>query len=121
MLFFFLNSKVFPLKLPTQCFFNVLLPFFSAQKAAKTAPADEYLISPITGEKIPASQVQKHMRIGLLDRSWIEQRDKHIQEKRNQETVFAPGKVFNPTKIYSVLNIKVTLILSCSISTNFQE
>ncbi|CAH0395629.1 unnamed protein product [Bemisia tabaci] len=62
-----------------------------AQKAAKTAPADEYLISPITGEKIPASQVQKHMRIGLLDRSWIEQRDKHIQEKRNQETVFAPG------------------------------
>ncbi|XP_054265031.1 splicing factor 3A subunit 1 isoform X2 [Macrosteles quadrilineatus] len=62
-----------------------------AVKTVKTAAPDEYLISPITGEKIPASKVQEHMRIGLLDPRWVEQRDKHIQDKLNQETVYAPG------------------------------
>lgn len=58
-----------------------------AQKPVKPAPADEYLISPITGEKIPASKVAEHMRIGLLDPRWVEQRDKHTMEKINQENV----------------------------------
>lgn len=62
-----------------------------AVKNIKTPTADEFLISPITGEKIPASKVQEHMRIGLLDPRWVEQRDKHIQDKMNQETVYAPG------------------------------
>ncbi|XP_065333947.1 splicing factor 3A subunit 1 [Cloeon dipterum] len=53
--------------------------------------SEEYLISPITGERIPASKVQEHMRIGLLDPRWVEQRDKHINERMGQETVFAPG------------------------------
>uniref|UniRef100_A0A8D9DQP7 Splicing factor 3A subunit 1 n=1 Tax=Cacopsylla melanoneura TaxID=428564 RepID=A0A8D9DQP7_9HEMI len=57
----------------------------------KPSAADEYLISPITGEKIPASKVQEHMRIGLLDPRWVEQRDKHLSEKINQDTVYAPG------------------------------
>ncbi|XP_001607186.2 splicing factor 3A subunit 1-like [Nasonia vitripennis] len=61
-----------------------------AAKAAKPAAPDEYLVSPITGERIPASQVQEHMRIGLLDPRWLEQRDKHL-DKLAQETVFAPG------------------------------
>ncbi|XP_064554398.1 splicing factor 3A subunit 1 [Drosophila montana] len=52
---------------------------------------DEYLISPITGEKIPASKVSEHMRIGLLDPRWVEQRDKHTVEKINQDNVFAAG------------------------------
>ncbi|XP_058442939.1 splicing factor 3A subunit 1 [Malaya genurostris] len=51
---------------------------------------DDFLISPITGEKIPASKVAEHMRIGLLDPRWVEQRDKHI-EKVAQENVYAPG------------------------------
>ncbi|KAI5728320.1 hypothetical protein M8J77_014671 [Diaphorina citri] len=58
----------------------------------KPSPTDEFLISPITGEKIPASKVQEHMRIGLLDPRWVEQRDKHLNEKINQETVYAPGQ-----------------------------
>lgn len=45
----------------------------------------------MTGSKIPASKVQEHMRIGLLDPRWVEQRDKHIQDKMNQESVYAPG------------------------------
>ncbi|XP_030370619.1 splicing factor 3A subunit 1 [Scaptodrosophila lebanonensis] len=64
-------------------------------KAAQPKPApvaaDEFLISPITGEKIPASKVSEHMRIGLLDPRWVEQRDKHTVEKINQDNVFAAG------------------------------
>lgn len=42
-------------------------------RAPIKAPPEEYLMSPITGEKIPASKVQEHMRIGLLDSRWVEQ------------------------------------------------
>lgn len=60
-------------------------------KPIQKAPiAEEFLISPITGERIPASKVAEHMRIGLLDSRWIEQRDKHL-EKIAQENVYAPG------------------------------
>ncbi|XP_066602287.1 splicing factor 3A subunit 1-like, partial [Prorops nasuta] len=61
-----------------------------ATKVTRPAAPDEYLISPITGERIPASKVQEHIRIGLLDPRWVEQRDKHL-DKLAQETVFAPG------------------------------
>ncbi|KAG7480632.1 hypothetical protein MATL_G00058290 [Megalops atlanticus] len=52
---------------------------------------DEYLISPITGEKIPASKMQEHMRIGLLDPRWLEQRDRSIRERQSEDDVYAPG------------------------------
>ncbi|KAL7013079.1 hypothetical protein ACKWTF_015180 [Chironomus riparius] len=62
-----------------------------AQKIVKPSPtSEEYLISPITGEKIPASKVAEHMRIGLLDPRWVEQRDKML-EKVREEQVYAPG------------------------------
>lgn len=58
------------------------------QKPITKPPAtDEFLISPITGEKIPASKMAEHMRIGLLDPRWIEQRDKHTVDKLNQDNV----------------------------------
>lgn len=60
-------------------------------KTARPPAPDELLISPLTGEKIPATKVQEHMRIGLLDPRWVEQRDRQIQDKINQETVYAPG------------------------------
>lgn len=61
------------------------------QKVFKAPMSNEdYLISPITGEKIPASKVAEHIRIGLLDPRWVEQRDKHI-EKVREENVYAPG------------------------------
>ena len=66
------------------------LKLFSAAKTSRPAAPDEYLVSPITGEKIPASKVQEHMRITLLDPRWVEQRDKQL-DKMTQETVFAPG------------------------------
>ncbi|KAG1714370.1 Splicing factor 3A subunit 1 [Nymphon striatum] len=52
---------------------------------------DNYLVSPITGDRIPADKVQEHMRIGLLDPRWVEQRDKALNEKIKQDEVFAPG------------------------------
>lgn len=61
------------------------------------------MISPITGEKIPASKVQEHMRIGLLDPRWVEQRDKHITEKMNQDTVYAAGKFHKLFEFYQLL------------------
>jgi splicing factor 3A subunit 1 len=49
-------------------------------KAVDTT-TEEFLVSPITGERIPASKVQEHMRIGLLDPRWVEERDKQITAK----------------------------------------
>uniref|UniRef100_A0AAQ5ZR34 Splicing factor 3a, subunit 1 n=1 Tax=Amphiprion ocellaris TaxID=80972 RepID=A0AAQ5ZR34_AMPOC len=64
-------------------------------KASRPQPSvaapDEYLISPITGEKIPASKMQEHMRIGLLDPRWLEQRDRSIRERQTEDEVYAPG------------------------------
>ncbi|EDW85171.2 uncharacterized protein Dwil_GK12756 [Drosophila willistoni] len=66
-------------------------PKATQPKVPQPITTDEYLISPITGEKIPASKVSEHMRIGLLDPRWVEQRDKHTVEKINQDNVFAAG------------------------------
>ncbi|KAM4745010.1 splicing factor 3A subunit 1 isoform 1-T1 [Anableps anableps] len=64
-------------------------------KASKPQPSvaapDEYLISPITGEKVPASKMQEHMRIGLLDPRWLEQRDRSIRDRQTEDEVYAPG------------------------------
>uniref|UniRef100_A0A3B3YYN7 Uncharacterized protein n=1 Tax=Poecilia mexicana TaxID=48701 RepID=A0A3B3YYN7_9TELE len=64
-------------------------------KASKPQPLvaapDEYLISPITGEKVPASKMQEHMRIGLLDPRWLEQRDRSIRDRQTEDEVYAPG------------------------------
>lgn len=37
---------------------------------------DEYVISPITGERILQSKLAEHMRIGLLDSEWRAQKEK---------------------------------------------
>ncbi|KAJ8985610.1 hypothetical protein NQ317_015103 [Molorchus minor] len=66
-----------------------------AVKVTRPTVGDDYLVSPITGEKIPASKVQEHMRIGLLDPRWVEQRDKQVMDKMNQETVYAIGSAID--------------------------
>ncbi|XP_077416679.1 splicing factor 3A subunit 1 [Vanacampus margaritifer] len=63
-----------------------------ASKApAPVVTSGEYLISPITGEKIPASKIPEHMRIGLLDPRWLEQRDRSIRDRQTEDEVYAPG------------------------------
>lgn len=61
------------------------------QPQIPTKPTEAYVISPITGEKIPADKLQEHMRFGLLDPRWVEQRDRTMQEKMQQEEVYAVG------------------------------
>jgi len=55
----------------------------------------KFLVSPITGEQIPAEKIQEHMRIGLLDPKWIEQRDRALTERREQEEVYAQGSAIS--------------------------
>lgn len=63
----------------------------ASKPQAPVQTTDEYLISPITGERILASKMQEHMRIGLLDPRWLEQRDRSIRERQIEEEVYAPG------------------------------
>lgn len=79
-----------------------------AQKPIAKAPApDEFLISPITGEKIPASKMAEHMRIGLLDPRWIEQRDKHTVDKLNQDNVSKKKNRRKKERIYQEQKYRV--------------
>ncbi|KAH9526275.1 splicing factor 3a, subunit 1 [Dermatophagoides farinae] len=79
---------------------NVLIRKDYNPKTNKTQPTqavstkklpDNYVISPITGEKIPADKLQEHMRYSLLDPRWVAERDRTIQEKIQQEEVYAAG------------------------------
>lgn len=62
----------------------------AARKNPSATSSEAFLISPLTGEKIPASQFEEHMRINLLDPRWMEQRQK-MMEKANEEPVYATG------------------------------
>ena len=80
-----------PLALPSSGNIEVRKYDPKAKKIVK--PVDEqYLVSPITGEKVPASKVQEHMRIGLLDPRWVEERDKQITARAVEDQVYAPGE-----------------------------
>lgn len=35
--------------------------------------------------------MQEHMRIGLLDPRWLEQRDRSIRDRQTEDEVYAPG------------------------------
>lgn len=63
------------------------------KQVLKPAGPEEYTISPITGERIPVSKLHEHVRIGLLDPRWKDQRDRQLLEKVNQESVYAPGSL----------------------------
>lgn len=84
-------NKIQPASLAPPTHDKVVIKKYDPKQVQKPAPkptqTDEYLISPITGERIPASKVAEHMRIGLLDPRWVEQRDKHTVDKLNQDNV----------------------------------
>lgn len=56
-----------------------------------SAASEEWLVSPITGEKIPSNKVADHVRIGLLDPRWLEQRDRAAAERSDRDEALAPG------------------------------
>jgi len=74
---------------------NVTIRKYDPKAAAaikKKTEDDQFLISPITGEKIPAAKAAEHMKVGLLDPRWVEERDKQINMKAAEEVVYAPGQ-----------------------------
>lgn len=86
------NTKCITSYYYVQCVLISCHLFLTASKPQPSVTAqDEYLISPITGEKIPASKMQEHMRIGLLDPRWLEQRDRSIRDRQTEDEVYAPG------------------------------
>ena len=61
-------------------------------KAAKEGRAsDQFLVSPITGEKISAGEVDQHLKISMLDPRWLENKKKQEKESISQDNVFAGG------------------------------
>ncbi|PIK60618.1 putative splicing factor 3A subunit 1-like [Apostichopus japonicus] len=64
-----------------------------APKPSAGIEKDEYLVSPITGSKIPADKMQEHMRIGLLDQRWMEQRSQNIERAKEEEVFAASGSI----------------------------
>lgn len=54
-------------------------------------PPDNYLISPLTGEKVPAEAVAEHMKINLLDPRWKELKQRAADAKRQHEEMVPEG------------------------------
>lgn len=61
------------------------------KKTTDTTSSNAWVISPITGQKIPAEKLEEHMRYGLLDPRWLQEREKTVTDKTHEEQVFAPG------------------------------
>ncbi|CAG7835959.1 unnamed protein product [Allacma fusca] len=73
-----------------------------AEKVFTAATPEEYTISPITGERIPVSKLQEHMRIGLLDPRWREQNARQLMERATQESPDASGPaVYESLKLFA--------------------
>jgi splicing factor 3A subunit 1 len=51
-------------------------PGFSPFAARPEVPkkADKWVVSPLTGERIPADKLQEHMRFNTVDTQYMEQR-----------------------------------------------
>ncbi|CAF1083321.1 unnamed protein product [Rotaria sordida] len=52
---------------------------------------EQYLISPITKEKIPVNSISSHTKFALLDPAWIQRREKEVAEQQEKEQVYEPG------------------------------
>lgn len=52
---------------------------------------DNYFVSPITNERIPVDKIHEHVRFNLADPRYLEKKDQMLQEKMNEEAVFASG------------------------------
>ena len=71
----------------TPCFplFSTFTPCFSqaTRGAPKAFDPTKMVVSPITGELIPLSDMEEHMRVSLIDPRWREQREAMISKIRD--------------------------------------
>ena len=78
-----------------------------AQKKKVNVESEEYLVSPITGERVPASKVQEHMRIGLLDPRWVEERDKQITKQAVEDQVMTKKGCFLKIALLTIFTSEI--------------
>lgn len=65
-------------------FGTYLISAIAARKAA-----DKWIISPLTGERIPADKLQEHMRYNTVDSQYKEQRERlSISSKLSGKLIF---------------------------------
>ncbi|KII61419.1 Splicing factor 3A subunit 1 [Thelohanellus kitauei] len=61
------------------------------KKVEKTKQEKLMMISPITGEHIPADKMEQHLKQTLLDPKYKEQRQKYLEEKRQLDLMASTG------------------------------
>lgn len=64
---------------------------YDPKSTNKINQPDNYFVSPITNELIPADKIHEHMRYNLSDPRHLEKKDQMLQERMNEEAVFASG------------------------------
>uniref|UniRef100_A0A914YRS9 Splicing factor 3A subunit 1 n=1 Tax=Panagrolaimus superbus TaxID=310955 RepID=A0A914YRS9_9BILA len=62
-----------------------------AKAAAKPKLADQYIISPLTNERIPASKLEEHVRYNTVDPQYKVQRDREMMERVEEDPTNASG------------------------------
>jgi splicing factor 3A subunit 1 len=62
-----------------------------AKAAAKPKLADQYIISPLTNERIPASKLEEHVRYNTVDLQYKVQRDREMLERVEEDPTNASG------------------------------
>ncbi|XGW11161.1 hypothetical protein V3C99_012566 [Haemonchus contortus] len=72
---------------------DLIVKDYDPKKAAHATkrPADKWLISPLTGERIPSDKLEEHVRYNTVDSQYKEDRERLMGERGNEEPVLAPG------------------------------
>ncbi|VDK30990.1 unnamed protein product, partial [Anisakis simplex] len=52
---------------------------------------DKWIISPLTGERIPVDKLQEHVRYNTVDSQYKEQRERELSDRNEEEPVYALG------------------------------
>ncbi|VDD86135.1 unnamed protein product [Enterobius vermicularis] len=71
---------------------NVIIREYDPKKTqAHKKLADKWIISPLTGERIPADKLQEHVRYNTVDAQYKEQRERELSDRNEEEPVYALG------------------------------
>lgn len=65
---------------------------YDPKAAVKVASQpDNYFVSPITNERVPVDKIHEHVRYNLADPRYLEEKNQKLQERMNDQAVFASG------------------------------
>ncbi|CAD6190228.1 unnamed protein product [Caenorhabditis auriculariae] len=72
---------------------NVIVRDYDPKKASggKLKPSEKWLISPLTGERIPSDKLDEHVRYNTVASQYKEDRERHLGERSTEEPVLALG------------------------------